>query len=159
MAIDKEFLRSEKSLIFARLQRALNACYANPCNETQLKTFDELVYAYIYNLDLHVPVDFTGKHPTYMLLYHPKGFRLYQACTTPEELVKCSNTGSVIMSFRNLFKPVVSDSLPGLVLDPKSGHDTVFFMTRENIQKIIEYALQSINAQPEEVKNFLLNEI
>jgi len=159
MAVDKEFLRSEKGLVFARLEHALNTCYANPCNETQIKVLDELVYAYMYNLDFHVPVDFSGEKPTYELFYNQRAGYVYQACTTPEELVKCKPTGSIVISIRNLFKQVCRNSLAGLVLDPKNSHGVIVFMTRENIQRITEYALRNIEACPEDMRDFFMNEI
>ena len=159
MSVDKAFCRGEKKLVLARVQYALDMFYANPCKESQIDVFDELTTAYIYNLDLIVPSDYVQKQITYRMYRHSSGALFYLACTTLEELKKCAGGVGIYMSIRNLFQNVISGSRPGLLLDPHNGHGVILFLSCENIRKITDRALSGINAQPEEVRTFLLDEI
>ena len=158
MAVDKEYLISEKKLISLRLEKAIDEFYESPSEASLIKVFDELVFAVIYNLTLHIPIEHSDGEITYALRNLTGVGYAYQAFTTPEELVKCPIESSAVISIRKLLQLVENDSLAGLALNPAQNR-AIVFLNRQNIKSILEVASGSINAQPADIRDFLLNEI
>ena len=159
MAVNKEFLISEKELIQTRLEFSIRNFYDNPTKESMMAIFNELVYSVVYNLAFYVPVEMTDGEIAYSLERLRDIGYVYKAFTNSEELVKCAEESNVIISVRNLFKQVANDSLPGLVLNSTNENRAVVFLNKENIKRILNVALETIQAQADDVKSFLLNEI
>ena len=158
MPVDKELLISEKKLISLRLNKAINDFYEAPSENSLITVFDELVFAVIYNLNLHIPIETSNGEITYAFKKLANIGYVYQAFTTSEEMSKCPIESSAVISIRKLFERVANDSIAGLALNP-GQNIAIVFLNRENIKGILRIASTSIEAQPKDVRDFLQNEI
>ena len=159
MSVDKEFLVSEKALVRKRIKYAMDAFYAEPSKKSLNAVFLEFTYAYIYNLTFIVPGNVSKKGIVIVPVFVPNIGDVFQACTSPEDAAKCSGDSTFFVTIRGIFQYISDSPLQGMILDRFSEHKAYAFFNRENIRRIEEIALQSIDQRPEDVKQFLLKEI
>lgn len=159
MAVNKELLISEKKLVRKRIEFAIQTFYDTPTQDGLTAIFEELVYAVVYNISFHVPVEILKDEMFYAIGLLPAVGYVYKAFTNTEELVKCTEESSVVVPVRKLFERVANDSLSGLALNLTDATRAVVFMNRENIKRILNMAFECIEAQQDDVKDFLKNEI
>ena len=155
-SISIEHMKTEKKLIEDRLNYALARFYENPSEETVFRICDELVYAYVYNLNVAFPVTMAGKDMQYATYRTPGNGEAYIVYTLSDKSVdKSPQEILAFTSWRIMLSRAAKDNryLSGLIINPYSGHKAIAYLSSVNIRAIIKNAEELINQLPEEVRD------
>ena len=153
MELTLERLRGEKTLVAQRLSAAVMAYYAEPSVPAVIRVCNELTFACIYNLKTFVPVRLREKDMVYELFDLQKGVYAWQTFIIPQEETQTPQQPGAVMAWRTLLRRAAEDpQTSGLVIDPYPGEQALLFLSRENLQHILENAARSIAALPEPLR-------